>query len=202
MSTFAALLAGSGICPWRRPVRRCRQPSLWTTDCFPTTPCLTWARASQLPALWMPFAAPSSTCGRLAGAPRLTSLLRLARSWAPSASSLGSSTWGSTLSFVEAQLAHRKPRACARCPLARQRVRFIALLPASQRGNLVSDTVAGLYAAGGTALYPTALTALTSDLAGALRGRFTSARRRRCRLAEHLVGPALHRTCPGPAAVY
>ena len=83
-----------------------------------------------------------------------------------------------------------KPCACTRCVLARQRVRFIAVLPAAQRGNLVSDTVSGLYAAGGTALYPTTLAALTSDLAGALRGRFTSACRRRCRLAEHLLGPS------------
>ena len=90
----------------------------------------------------------------------------------------------------------------ARFALARKHARFIALLPAPQRGNLVADMVAGLYAVGGTAVYSAAVAGLASDLAAALRGRAGSGTGRRCRLAEHLLGPSLHRTSPALAAIY
>ena len=55
----------------------------------------------------------------------------------------------------------RSPRAVARCDLASRRVAFIRVLPAQQRGNLVADTVVGLYAAGVTAVSVACTTALT-----------------------------------------
>ena len=66
--------------------------------------------------------------------------------------------WGGATTFS-------KPRAVARCALVRKRAHLICPLPAQQRGNLVGDSVAGLYVAGGTAVFPSTLGALPSDLA-------------------------------------
>ena len=57
------------------------------------------------------------------------------------------------------------------------------------------------YFAGGTVIYSRCSSSLASAIAGALRGQFHSAQQRRSRLAEHLLGPALHRTHPAAAAI-
>ena len=66
----------------------------------------------------------------------------------------------------------------------------------------MADTVAGLYFAGGAATYPGAARTAASALATALRGHSGPGQIRRSRLAEHLLGPAVHRTHPAVAAVY
>ena len=73
---------------------------------------------------------------------------------------------------------------------------------APQRGLLVADSVAALCVIGGSAVFPSRMRPLTSDLAGALRRGFGIWQRRRSRLEPHLLELGLRRAGPPAFAVY
>ena len=82
------------------------------------------------------------------------------------------------------------------------RSELIRVLPPSQRGILVADAVASLWIAGGTSFGVRQLKPMSSKLAGALKGSVAKRYGKRARVAEHLIGPGVHRTFPPAAHIY
>ena len=82
------------------------------------------------------------------------------------------------------------------------RSELIRVLPPSQRGILVADAVASLWIAGGTSFGVRQLKPMSSKLAGALKGSVAKRYGIRARVAEHLIGPGVHRTFPPAAHIY
>ena len=84
----------------------------------------------------------------------------------------------------------------------RRRCTVIRCLPPAQRGILVSDAIQGLWLDGGTAISTSTLRQTLSTTAAALRGTDAPRYKRRARLAEHLLGPGVHRTLGSAASIY
>ena len=82
------------------------------------------------------------------------------------------------------------------------RSELLRVFPPSQRGILVADAVASLWIAGGTSSGVRQLKPMSSKLAGALRVSVAKRYGKRARVAEHLLGPGVHRTFPPAAYIY
>ena len=83
------------------------------------------------------------------------------------------------------------------------RLELIRVLLPSRRGILVADSVFSLWIAGGTSFGVRQLRPMSSKLAGALTGSKAKRYGKTCsRVAEHLFGPGVHRSCPPAAYIY